>query len=174
MLGSVIGGALSAAGSIFGGISASKAMKKVKKNIEGQMRDNEAWYDRRDNEDATQHADAQAALTTLEERLKQRNKAAAGAQAVMGGTEESVAAEKEANAQALANTTAQIAAAGQAQKNAVEQQYLNQKSSLNQALNNAEMNKAQQISNAVQGVAQAGGQIASAFDPQPVSAAGGN
>lgn len=43
MLGSIIGGAIGAAGSIFGGISASKAMKKVKRNL--QQQDNQNWYD---------------------------------------------------------------------------------------------------------------------------------
>ena len=37
IIGSAIGGALGIGASIFGGISASKAMKKVKKNLEGQI-----------------------------------------------------------------------------------------------------------------------------------------
>ena len=45
----LIGTALGVGASIFGGISASKAMKKVKKNLEGQLADNEAWYDRNYN-----------------------------------------------------------------------------------------------------------------------------
>lgn len=36
LFGSIAGGALGAVGSIFGGISASKAMKKVKKNLQAQ------------------------------------------------------------------------------------------------------------------------------------------
>lgn len=93
-LGSVLGGALGIGGSIFGGISASKAMKKVKKNLETQQSENQDWYDRRYNEDATQRADAQRILTMINESIRQRNQQAAGAQAVMGGTEESVAAAK--------------------------------------------------------------------------------
>ena len=113
IIGSAIGGALGIGGSIFGGISASKAMKKVKKNLEGQMKDNQDWYDRRYNEDATQRADAQRILTITNDNIRQRNKAAAGAQAVMGGTEESVAAAKAMNNQALADATSQIAVAGE-------------------------------------------------------------
>jgi len=93
----LIGAAIGAAGSIFGGIAASKAMRKMKANVEAQKKNNQDWFDRRYNEDATQRADAQRILTMTEESIKNRNKAAAGAQAVMGGTEESVAATKAAN-----------------------------------------------------------------------------
>ena len=87
----LIGAAVGAAGSIFGGISASKAMKRMKKNVEAQRKANQDWYDRRYNEDATQRADAQRILTQTELSIKNRNQQAAGAQAVMGGTDESTA-----------------------------------------------------------------------------------
>ena len=116
MIGSLVGAGLSAVGSIFGGISASKAMKKVKKNLQAQKQANKDWYDRRYNEDATQRADAQRILTKTEESIRNRNQQAAGAQAVMGGTEESVAAAKAANNQALADATSQIAVNAEAQR----------------------------------------------------------
>ena len=97
IFGSAIGGALGIGGAIFGGISASKAMKKAKGMVEKQMKDNQNWYDRRYNEDATQRADAQRILTMTNENIRQRNRQAAGTRAVMGGTEESVAAAKAAN-----------------------------------------------------------------------------
>lgn len=53
MIGSLIGSAMQIGSSIFGGISTSKAMKKVKANLEDQQKQNEAWYNRRYNEDAT-------------------------------------------------------------------------------------------------------------------------
>lgn len=163
LLGSIAGGALGIGASIFGGISASKAMKKVKKNLEGQMKDNQNWYDRRYNEDATQRADAQRILTMTNENIKQRNQQAAGAQAVMGGTEESVAAAKAANNQALADATSQIAVNGERRKDQIESQYLQTKSDLNDKLNNVEQAKAQAVSQAAQGVAQAGSNIAGLF-----------
>lgn len=166
MIGSIVGAGLSAVGSIFGGISASKAMKKVKKNLEAQKQANRDWYDRRYNEDATQRADAQRILSLTEESIRNRNRQAAGAQAVMGGTEESVAAAKAANSQTLANATAQIAANGDNRKDMIEQTYLQRDSSLNDALNNIEINKAQAISSAVQGVAQAGSGLAQAWSGQ--------
>ena len=163
LIGSIAGGALGAAGSIFGGISASKAMRRVKKNLQTQKEANQNWYDRRYNEDATQRADAQRILTLTEESIRNRNRQAAGAQAVMGGTDESTAAAKAANAQALADATSQIAAGAENRKDQIEQTYQQRDSQINEALNNLEINKAQAISQAVQGVAKAGAGIAGAF-----------
>lgn len=163
LIGSIAGGALGAAGSIFGGISASKAMRRVKKNLQAQKEANQNWYDRRYNEDATQRADAQRILTQTEESIRNRNRQAAGAQAVMGGTDESTAAAKAANAQALADATSQIAVGAENRKDQIEQTYQQRDSQINEALNNLEINKAQAISQAVQGVAKAGAGIAGAF-----------
>lgn len=163
MIGSIVGAGMKVGGVIFGGISASKAMKKMKQNIQNQMRENQDWYDRRYNEDATQRADAQRLLTMTEDSIRKRNQAAAGAQAVMGGTDESVAAAKEANSQALSDTTSNIAAAADQRKDAIEQQYMATKSNLNQQLNDLQQKKAQAISSAVQGVADAGSGMAGMF-----------
>lgn len=151
----LIGSAIGAAGSIFGGISASKAMKRAKKNVEAQRQKNQDWYDRRYNEDATQRADAQRILTQTEESIKQRNKQAAGSAAVMGGTDESVAAAKEANNQALADATSQIAANAEARKDNIEATYMANDNAFVEQLNQLEQGKAQAIGQAVQGVANA-------------------
>lgn len=153
----MIGAAVGAAGSIFGGISASKAMKKMKANVEAQKKANQDWYDRRYNEDATQRADAQRILTLTQENIKNRNKAAAGAQAVMGGTDESTAAAKEANNKALADATATIAVNGEQRKDAIEGQYRERDAALNEQLNQIEKGKAEAIGQAVQGVSSAAG-----------------
>ena len=140
-IGSLIGGAIKGAASIFGGIKASQAMKQVRKNLNQQMADNQSWYDRRYNEDATQRADAQRMLAMTNQAMKERNKAAAGTAAVMGGTEESVAATKAANANALADTAAQIAVAGANRKDQIENQYMAKKDNINQQLNNLQRRK---------------------------------
>lgn len=159
MIGSLVGAAAGIGGAIFGGISASKAMKKVKKNIENAKAENESWYTRRYNEDATQRADAQRILTQTQDSMRQRNRAAEGAQAVMGGTDESVAAAKAANNAALAEATSQIAVAGERRKDAVEQQYQQQDAQLDSQLNNMEINKANAIAQAVQSVSIAAGNL---------------
>lgn len=160
ILGGAIGAGLGAVGSILGGISASKAMKRVKKNLQEQRRKNQDWYDRRYNEDATQRVDAQAILTKTEESIRNRNKQAAAAQAVMGGTEESVAAAKAANNEALATATANIAVNGEARKDAIESQYQQNDANIQHALNDLEQKKAANISQAIQGAVQAGSNIA--------------
>ena len=164
MIGSLIGTGLSAISSIFGGLQASKAMKKYKSNVEAQQKKNEDWYNRRYNEDATQRADAQRILTQTEEAIKNRNRQAAGTQAVAGGTEESVAATKAANAQALADATAQIAVNGDKRKDAIEAQYQAKDDALQEQLNNMEINKANAIAQATQGVGQAMGALGSSLD----------
>ena len=160
VLGGAIGAGLGIAGSIFGGISASKAMKRVKSNLQQQRQHNEDWYNRRYNEDATQRADAQAILAKTEESIMNRNKQAAGVQAVMGGTEESVAAAKAANNDALAQATTNIAVNGEARKDAIESQYMSTDANIQGQLNNLEMQKAQNVAQAIKGVTQAGSNIA--------------
>lgn len=163
MLGSIIGAGLSAVGGIVGGISARKSMKKVQNSINERKRDNEDWYNRRYNEDPTQRASAQRMITQVNESIKKRNQQAAGTQAVMGGTDESLAAAKEANNQALADTMSQIAAQGDARKDAIEQQYMAQKDSLAQQQEQLYMQKAQNTASAIQGVTGAASSIASVF-----------
>lgn len=163
MIGSMIGGALAIGGSIFGGISASKAMKKVKGNIENQVKENQSWYDRRYNEDATQRADAQRILAITNEKIRERNRQAAGTQAVMGGTEESVASTKAANNEALAEAASQIAVNGERRKDQIESQYMQTKAELNGKLNAIEQAKAENVAKAVHGAAQAGSNMAGLF-----------
>ena len=134
MLGGIIGGAAGALGGIFGGISKNKMLKKQMAMIKEQKRENQDWYDRRYNEDATQRADAQAILTQTADMIRRRNQQSAGAQAVMGGTEESVAAAKEANAKALSDATSQIAVAGAQRKDQIEGQYRERQHQLDEQL----------------------------------------
>ena len=155
-LGGIIGGAAGALGGIFGGISKNKMIKKLQSMVNEQKRENQDWYDRRYNEDSTQRADAQALLTRTAEQIRQRNQAAAGSAAVMGGTEESVAATKAANAQAMADATSQIAVAGEQRKDQIENQYIQRKNELNAKLQELEAGKVdgfQMASNAIGGAA---------------------
>ena len=159
VLGGAIGAGLGAIGSIFGGITASKAMKEVKSNLNNQQLKDQNWFDRRYNEDATQRADAQAILARTEESIRNRNKQAAGVQAVMGGTEESVAAAKAANNEALASATTNIAVNGEARKDAIESQYLQTDADIQNQLNDLEQMKANNISLATKGVIESGAKI---------------
>lgn len=141
MIGSLIGAGMGVLGSVLGGISKNKMLREQKKYLKEQRKQNQNWYDRRYNEDATQRADAQALLTRTNEEIRNRNRAAAGSAAVMGGTDESLAAAKEANAKTLADATSNIAAAAEARKDAIESKYLERDSEINNQLANLRSQK---------------------------------
>ena len=164
MLGSLIGAGLGVASSIFGGISARKARRKQERMLAQQEKENQAWYDRKYNEDPTKRADTVRLLTQMQEQIKNRNKAAKGRQAVMGGTEDSTTAVKEANNKTLADTTSQIVAANDARKDNIEQQYMNRKNQLQNQQMGIEAEKAADTANAVAGVAGTAANIAAAVD----------
>lgn len=130
----ILGAALGLASGILGGLGKNSKLEDQEHLLNERKRENQSWYNRRYNEDPTQRVDAQRLLSKLEETLMKRNKAAEGRQAVMGGTAESVAAEKEASSKAMADATSQIAAASEARKDAIEQQYLRRKDGLDDRL----------------------------------------
>ena len=72
MWGAIIGGALSLASSLYGAYKSSQAAQAAEVRTEGLLADNQAWYDRRYNEDPTQRADAQQVLNRLQEAIRKR------------------------------------------------------------------------------------------------------
>ena len=164
MIGALIGAGLGLASSIAGGIANRKARKKQEQMLAQQQRDNQAWYDRKYNEDPTKRADTVRLLTQMQEQIKNRNRAAKGRQAVMGGTEDSTTAVKEANNKTLADTTSQIVAANDARKDNIEQQYMNRKNQLQNQQMGIEAEKAADTANAVAGVAGTAANIAATLD----------
>lgn len=164
MLGALIGAGLGLASSIAGGIANRKARRKQEQMIAQQQRENQAWYDRTYNADPTKRADTVRLLTQMQEQIKNRNKAAKGRQAVMGGTEDSTTAVKEANNKTLADTTSQIVAANDARKDNIEQKYMNRKNQLQNQQMGMEAEKAADTANAVAGVAGTASNIAATID----------
>ena len=164
MIGALIGAGLGLASSIAGGIANRNARKKQEQMIAQQQKENQAWYDRKYNEDPTKRADTVRLLTQMQEQIKNRNKAAKGRQAVMGGTEDSTTAVKEANNKTLADTTSQIVAANDARKDNIEQQYMNRKNQLQNQQMGLEAEKAADTANAVAGVAGTAANIAASLD----------
>lgn len=164
MIGALIGAGLGLASSIAGGIANRKVRKKQEQMIAQQQRENQAWYDRKYNEDPTKRADTVRLLTQMQEQIKNRNKAAKGRQAVMGGTEDSTTAVKEANNKTLADTTSQIVAANDARKDNIEQQYINRKNQLQTQQMSIDAEKAADTANAVAGVAGTAANIAASLD----------
>lgn len=72
MIGGIASAAMKIGSGIFGGIKAVKEAKKQKEMVEQSKRENEAWFNRRYNEDATQRADAQRMLTYVNDSIKGR------------------------------------------------------------------------------------------------------
>ena len=164
MIGALIGAGLGLASSIAGGIANRKARKKQEQMLAQQQRDNQAWYDRKYNEDPTKRADTVRLLTQMQEQIKNRNRAAKGRQAVMGGTEDSTTAVKEANNKTLADTTSQIVAANESRKDAIEQQYQQNKRSIQGQQMQMEAEKSADTANVVSGVAGTAANIAATLD----------
>lgn len=164
MIGALIGAGLGLASSIAGGIANRKARRKQEQMLAQQQRENQAWYDRRYNEDPTKRADTVRLLTQMQEQIKNRNRAAKGRQAVMGGTEDSTTAVKEANNKTLADTTSQIVAANEARKDAIKQQYQQNKRSIQGQQMQMEAEKSADTANAVAGVAGTAANIAATLD----------
>ena len=164
MLGSLIGAGLGVASSIFGGISARKARQKQERMLAQQEQENQAWYDRKYNEDPTKRADTVRLLTQMQEQIKNRNKAARGRQAVMGGTEDSTTAVKEANNKTLADTTSQIVAANESRKDDIESQYQARKNAIQNKKMGLEAEKAAGAASVAAGVAGTAANIAATID----------
>ena len=164
MIGALIGAGLGLASSIAGGIANRNSRRKQEQMLAQQQRENQAWYDRRYNEDPTKRADTVRLLTQMQEQIKNRNRAAKGRQAVMGGTEDSTTAVKEANNKTLADTTSQIVAANEARKDAIEQQYQRNKRSIQGQQMQMEAEKSADTANVVTGVAGTAANIAATLD----------
>lgn len=164
MIGALVGAGLSLASSIASGIANRKAQEKQEEMLAQQKKENQAWYDRKYNEDPTKRADTVRLLTQMQEQIKNRNQAAKGRQAVMGGTEDSTTATKEANNKTLADMTSQIVAANESRKDSIEQQYQQNKNSIENKQIQMEADKAGNSANTAAAVAGTAANIASALD----------
>jgi hypothetical protein len=133
-------------------IQRKRERKKIRE-IKAQRQENKDWFDRRYNEDATQRADAQALLNNTLQTIRERNRALAGQQAVMGGTDESVAAEKEANNKMLSDAVTNIAAQASDRKDKIEDQYRDRDAELQGQLSGVRDQRSQRIANSAVGYA---------------------
>lgn len=162
-IGSMVGSGLKIGSSIFGGINASKAMRRVRDNVKAARTENQNWYNRRYNEDATQRADAQSLLNNTRELLMRKAQNAAATNAVMGGTDEAAALDKADSNDTLASTIDKLNTAADARKDRIENDYRTRDEDYQSQLNNLEISKAKAITDAVNGAATAAGDIAQNF-----------
>ena len=174
MIGALIGAGLSVASSIAQGISSRKAKEAQEALLKKRKAENQAWYDRKYNEDPTKRADTVRLLTQMQEQIRDRNRAAKGRQAVMGGTEDSVTAVREANSKALADTTSQIIAANDSRKDAIEQQYQRNKQNIENSQMQMAAEQAGNTAGAASGIAGTAANIAGILDSTGKKDSSGN
>lgn len=155
LIGGIIGGIGSAVAGIVGGSAAKKAAKKNQRLLDEAENESKAWYDKEYNANFLDRADARAAITKTRELLEDRYKAAEGAAAVSGATEESIARQKAAANETLADVTSSIAEQAEAYKQQVRANYEAQQDALLQKKTDTNNQKAQATVQAAQGVAQA-------------------
>ena len=148
MIATLIGAGLAVGSSLWGGYKASQAAKKANRQIANQRAANQAWFNRRYNEDYADTAAGQRLITQAKDYAKDNWKKAQGASRVGGATDESAAAAKEAGNKMVGNTISGIAAADTARKDRIDSQYRAMDNSLAQQQIAVEQNRAAQISQA--------------------------
>lgn len=148
MIATLIGAGLAVGSSLWGGYKASQAAKKANRQIANQRAANQAWFNRRYNEDYADTAAGQRLITQAKDYAKDNWKKAHGASRVGGATDESAAAAKEAGNKMVGNTISGIAAADTARKDRIDAQYRAMDNSLAQQQIAVEQNRAAQISQA--------------------------
>ena len=156
MLATIAGAAAALGGAIIGGIKSAKANNQARRLLQQQRDENRRWYDTKMNQDYTQRADVQNAITKQRELLDEQLKRANARSVVGGASPESAALEKEAANKSVADATADIAAAGANYKDQVEQQYRSNDAALNQQQIQNYQTQAAQTAQAASQVVNAG------------------
>lgn len=163
LIGGIIGGIGSAVAGVVGGNATRKAANRNARLLQEAENEAKAWYDKEYNANFLDRSDARAAIAKTRELLNERYKAAEGAAAVSGATEESIARQKAAANETLADVTSNIAERADAYKDAVRANYEGQMANFlaqKTAVNNQ---KAQATVQAAQGVAQGAQQLGNAL-----------
>ena len=163
MLGSILGGAMQIGGAVANGIFGARSAAKQRKMINEQRDRNRAWYDRRYNEVGTERADARAALTAMRDAQTQRMANAAGRSAVMGGSSNQAAMERQAANNAIGNTISGINAGAESRKAGIENQYMQRDNKFADDLIKNEQQRQQSISSAVTTASDAAASMAKEF-----------
>lgn len=152
---SIIGAAAALGSAIYGSAASAQANNKARRLIQQQRDDNREWYNIKNAQDYTQRSDVQAAIKRQRELLNEQYNKARTTNAVAGGTDESLALQKQAANQAMAQTMTDVASGAAAYKDGIEQQYRAQDAALNQQ-------QAQSYQQQAQATAQAASQAVNA------------
>lgn len=148
MIATLIGAGLAVGSSLWGGAKAAQAARKANRQIAKQRAANQAWFNRRYNEDYADTAAGQRLITQAKDYAKDNWKKAQGASRVGGATDESAAAAKEAGNKMVGNTIANISAQDTARKDRIDANYRATDANLQAQQVAIEQNRANQITNA--------------------------
>lgn len=164
LLGGIIGGAASAVGGIFASSAANKGFNEAIEMYQNRIKDVKDHRDKVYYQDPTQSAAAQAAQTQAKEVLDKQTEQANGTNVVAGGSDESVALQKQAAAKAVTDMIGQQAAQGEAQK---EQAWANADSQIDQMTQYIASAKIQKAQNKAQAISGAAGGLANMANMLP-------
>lgn len=153
---SIIGGVGALGSAIYGAITSSRANNRARKLIQQQRDDNKEWYNIKMSQDYTRRADVQAAIKRQREMLDEQYRRAKATNAVAGGTDESLALQKKAANESLAQTMTDVAAQSAAYKDNIERQYRAQDAALNQQQAQSHQQQAAQAAQAASQAVNAG------------------
>lgn len=126
-------GAVGALGSaIYGAAKSAKYNNKARAITEGMIDENNAWWNVKKNQDYTARSDVQAAITRQRQLLDEQYRNARATNVVAGGTDASLALQKEAANRSLAQTMTDVASNASDWKDSMEDKYRAQDSALKQ------------------------------------------
>ena len=145
---------------IYGGIKASQANNEARNMLGNFRQDRRRWYQAEGARDYTSRADVQSLLTKQRDLLTEQYRRSRATNIVAGGTDASLALQRDAANRTIANTTSSVAAQGARYKDAIAAEGRNVDSNLfaqqvaaQQAKANAIANAAGQASKAFSGIA---------------------
>ncbi len=164
MWGAIIGAATQVASMAASSILQKKQAKQRERDLDKQRDESRRWFDLQYNQDPLQRADSQRLLNKTMEAIRDRNREAEATKAVVGGTEESVAATKAANAKALSDTMGSIAEANERRKENAVNTYRNEQSGFDQQQLQSSLQKSNNIAEAMKQIGSAVGTIGGAID----------
>ena len=116
LIGGIVGGVTSAVGGALAGSARNKGFEEQQKLFNQRITDAKAHRDAIYYQDPTQTAENLAAQTEAQELLNQQTQAAKNSNIVSGGTDESVALQKQAAAQTVGKMMRDQAVQGAAKK----------------------------------------------------------
>jgi len=158
LIGGILGGVASTVGGIFGANAANKGYQQQQEMFNQRLSEVKAHRDKVYYQDPTQTAENQAAATQAQNLLDEQAKRARATAVVSGGTDESVALQKQAGAATVGNMLQQQAAQGAAKKEQAYQDAEKQVDAYTKYLADSKLQqalgKAQAITQAVGGLSQ--------------------